>query len=139
LSDIQEIYKAVSNLEIGSVKSRNIDKVKLVVRDGSLPLRLLLPSTTGDMDFIALGDMQGVAWTIRDLCLFAPLTKGRGIEQYSSAMVDYLSLYFEQIKANRNIYGTSTIIGVEGSMNPVQWAEKSYWAIDITLTVKEII
>ena len=139
MSDIQEIYKAIAKMTVGSVKARNISEVKLSVKDGDLPLRLLLPSTSGDMDFIALGDMQGVAWTIRDLCLFAPLTKGKGIEQYSKAMVDYLSLYFAQVKSNRNIYNTSTIIGVEGSMQPVLWAEKSYWAVDITLTVKEII
>ena len=71
--------------------------------------------------------------------MFAPLTKGKGIQQFSKAMVDYLSLYLAQVKANRNPTTTSTIIGLEGVMQPVQWAEKVYWAVDITLTVEEIL
>ena len=139
MSDILDIYKSFSNMKVGSVKSRNIDKVKLAIRDQDLPMRLLLPSTSGDMDFIAMGDLQGIGWTIRDLCLFAPITKGKGIEQFSKAMVEYLSLYMAQIKENRNPTNTSNVVGVEGSMNPVQWADETYWAIDITLTIKEIL
>ena len=139
MSDILDIYKSIASMKVGSVKSRNVDKVKLTIRDGSLPLRLLLPSTSGEMDFIAMGNLQNMGWTIRDLCLFAPLTKGKGIESYSKAMVEYLSLYMAEIKENRNPTTTSHIVGVEGVMQPVQWAEKSYWAIDITLTIEEIL
>ncbi len=139
MSDILDIYEDIANLEVGSIKCRNIDKVKLAVRDGDLPLRILLPSTSGDMDFVAIGNLQSMAWTIRDLCLFAPVTKGKGIEQFSKAMVEYLSLYLEQIKANRNPTNTSHIVGVEGQMVPIQWAEKTYWAVDITLTVSEVL
>ena len=139
MSEILNIYKSISKMKVGDIKARNIDKVKLTIRDSSLPLRLLLPATSGDMDFIAMGNLQNVGWTIRDLCLFAPLTKGKGVEAYSEAMVDYLSLYMEQIKDNRNPTNLSNIVGVEGSMAPVLWAEKTYWAIDITLTVEEIL
>jgi hypothetical protein len=139
MSDILDIYKSIANMKVGSIKSRNIDKVTLTVRDGSLPLRLLLPATSGEMDFIALGSLQKMGWTIRDLCLFAPVTKGSGIQQFSKAMVEYLSLYMAQIKENRNPTSLSNIIGVEGVMQPIQWAEKTYWAVDITLTVEEIL
>jgi hypothetical protein len=30
-------------------------------------------------------------------------------------------------------------VGVEVQMTPVLWGEKSYWAVDITLTVEEIL
>jgi len=139
VSEILDIYKSISKMKVGSIKCRNIDEVKLSIRDSSLPLRLLLPSTSGDMDFIAIGDLQGVVWTIRDLCLFALTTKGSGIEQFSKAMVEYLSLYLAEIKDNRNPTNLSEIVGVEGVMMPILWAEKTYWAVDITLTVKEII
>jgi len=139
VSDILDIYRSIANMEVGSIKSRNVDKVKLAIKDGELPLRLLLPSTSGEMDFIAIGSLQNMAWTIRDLCLFAPLTKGKGIESFSKAMVEYLSLYLAQVKANRNPTTTSNIVGVEGTMMPVLWAEKTYWAVDITLAVEEIL
>jgi len=139
MSGILDIYKSISNMKVGSVKSRNIDKVKLAIKTGELPLRLLLPSTSGDMDFIAIGDLQGIAWTVRDLCLFAPVTKGKGIEYFSKGMVEYLSLYMAQLKANRNPTNTSVVIGAEGVMQPIQWAEETYWAVDITLTIKEIL
>ena len=139
MSDILEIYKSISKMKVGSIKCRDIDKVKLTIRDGSLPLRMLLPSTKGDMDFVAIGNLQKMGWAIRDLCLFAPLTKGSGIQQFSKAMVDYLSLYIEQVKANRNPTKTSNIVGIEVQMVPVLWAENTYWAVDITLTVEEIL
>ena len=139
MSEILEIYTSIANMKVGSVKSRNIDKVKLIVKDNSLPMRLLLPATSGEMDFIAIGNLQNMGWTIRDLCLFAPLTKGKGIEYFSQAMVEYIGLYLAQVKANRNPTKHSNIVGLEGQMAPVQWAETTYWAIDIVLTVEEII
>jgi hypothetical protein len=139
MSDILEIYKSIANMMVGSIKSRNIDEVKLTIRDSDLPLRMLLPATEGEMAFVALGSLQRMGWALRDLCLFAPLTKGSGVQQYSKAMVDYLGLYMEQIKENRNPTTTSNILGVEVQMVPVLWGEKTYWAVDITLTVEEIL
>lgn len=139
MSEILAIYKSIAKMKVGDIKCRDVDKVKLTIRDSSLPLRLLLPSTRGEGDFIAIGTLQNTGWAIRDLCLFAPLTKGSGIQQFSKAMVDYLSLYIAEIKANRNPTTTSTIKGWEVQMQPVLWAEKSYWAVDITLTVEEIL
>ena len=139
MSEILDIYKSISKMKVGSIKCRNIDKVSLKFRDSSLPLRMLLPATSGEMDFVAIGSLQNMAWTIRDLCMFAPLTKGKGIESHAQAMVEYLSLYLAEVKANRNPTALSNIVGVEGVMEPVLWGEKTYWAIDITLTVEEII
>ena len=139
MSEIHDIYRSIANMEVGSIEARNIDKVKLEVEDDSLPLRLLLPATTGAGDFIAIGTLQQTGWAIRDLCLFATLSKGKGIEQFSSAMLDYIALYLEQLKANRNPTSQSSVDGWEIQMNPVLWAEKSYWAVDITVTVKEIL
>lgn len=139
MSDILDIYKSIASMKVGSIKSRNVDKVKLTVRDGDLPLRMLLPATTGEGDFVAIGNLQNMGWAIRDLCLFAPVTKGAGVHQYSKAMVDYLDLYLAEIKSNRNPTSQSTIVGFEVQMIPVLWAEKTYWAVDITLTVEEII
>lgn len=139
MSRIKEIYTSISKMKVGKIKARNIDKITLAVRDKSLPLRLLLPSTQGEGDFVAIGTLQQTGWAIRDLCLWAPLTKGSGIQEYSEAMVDYMSLYLAQIKANRSPASQCTIEGWEVQMNPVLWAEKSYWAVDITVTVKEIL
>ena len=139
MSQIQDIYQSISKMKVGSIKARNVDKVKLAVPKGSLPMRFLLPSTSGEMEFIAIGTLQKMNWAIRDLCLFAPLTKGSGIERYSKAMVDYLSLYIAQVKANRHPTTLSNIIGVEVQMGPIPWAETDYWAVDITLTVEEIL
>ena len=60
-------------------------------------------------------------------------------QQFSEAMVDYLSLYLEQIKDNRNPTNLSEIVGVEVQMGPIPWGAEDYWAVDITLTVKEIL
>jgi hypothetical protein len=139
MSDILDIYTSIANMEVGSIKSRNIDKINLTVRDGSLPLRLLMPATEGDMDFVALGTLQKITWVIQDLCLWAPVTQGKGIEQFSKAMVEYLSLYMEQVKANRNPAGQSCILGVAAQMMPILWNEKKYWGVNITLTVEEIL
>ena len=121
MSNILDIYESISKMKVGSVKSRNVDKIKLAVPKGSLPMRMLLPSTSGEMEFIAIGNLQRMSWAIRDLCLFAPLTKGSGVHQYSKAMVDYISLYLAQIKTNRNPGTNSNIVGVEVQMGPIPW------------------
>lgn len=139
MSDIQAIYKSIADMKVGKVKSRNIDKAKLTVRDGDLPLRILIPSTEVDGGFIALGNLQSMVWTIEDLCLIARRTQGKGIEHYSKSMVDYLSLYIAALKENHNPTNTSNVVGLEGSMYPVGWGDKEYWAVDITLTIEEIL
>ena len=139
MSEILDIYKSIAKMKVGDVKSRNIDKVKLAITKGQLPMRMLLPSTSGEMEFIAIGSLQKMNWAIRDLCLFAPLTKGSGVQQFSKAMVDYLELYMAQIKENRHPGTKANIIGVEVQMGPIPWGAEDYWAVDITLTIEEIL
>ena len=139
MSEILDIYKSIAKMKVGDVKSRNIDKVKLAITKGQLPMRMLLPSTSGEMEFIAIGSLQKMNWAIRDLCLFAPLTKGSGVQQFSKAMVDYLELYMAQIKENRHPSTKANIIGVEVQMGPIPWGAEDYWAVDITLTIEEIL
>ena len=58
MSEIKAIYTSIANMKVGSIKSRNVTKVKLVIKDSDLPMRMLLPSTSGEMEFIALGNLQ---------------------------------------------------------------------------------
>ena len=139
MSKVLDIYKNIANMEVGSIKSRDIDKVNLTIRDGSLPLRMLLPATQGEMEFVMIGNLQKITWIVQDLCLFAPVTKGSGIKQFAKAMVDYLDLYLQGIKAMRSPVAGCHISGVAVQMQPVQWGEKTYWGVDITLTVEEIL
>jgi len=139
MSNIQDIYTSISNMEVGSVKSRNINKVNLLVRDSDLPCRLLLPSTSAQGDFIMIGNLQNVGWAVRDLCLWAPMSAGSGVEQFSESMLDYISLYLAEVKDNRNPATNANIVGMEVQMGPVPWGDKDYWAVDITLTIEEIL
>jgi hypothetical protein len=139
MSEILNVYQSIASMKVGKVKARNIDQINLTFRDSSLPLRMLLPSTAGDGSFVMIGTLQKMGWAIRDLCLFAPLTQGSGVQQFAKAMVDYLDLYVQAVKANRNPAANCTIVGWEVQMGPVPWAEKDYWAVDITLTVEEIL
>lgn len=140
MSDILDIYDSIAAFSPTGVKTtRNIDEVKLAVNKGLLPLRILLPSTTGEGKFIDIGKLQGMTWSIRDICLWAPLSDGFGIEQYAEDMVTYISSYIAQVKANRAVATTSVITGFTMRMGPVPWGNDDYWAVDITLTVEEVL
>ena len=140
MSNILAAYTSIANMEVGSVKSRNIDRINLTVKDSDLPMRLLMPSTEGDQNFVGIGSLQKVTWAIQDLCLFASVTKGAGIQQYSEAMVEYIVLYLAQVKANKNPATNCCITGMSIEMTPVRWGEtKTYWAVDINLVVEETL
>ena len=140
MSNIASVYTAVASYApTGATTTRNITAVKLDVADADLPCRLLLPSTSAEGDFIMMGNLQNVGWAIRDLCLWAPITAGSGVEQFSKSMLDYISLYLAQVKDNRNPATNANIVGMEVQMGPVPWADKNYWAVDITLTIEEIL
>ena len=136
---LEAIYREISKLKISGVKARNIDKIKLAVRPKDLPCRMLLPSTKGDLEFIAIGTLNKITWVIRDLCLWAPIAAGSGIEQFAASMVTYIKLYIVKLKTLRNPTDQSVITGVAFQMGPVPWADSDYWAVDITLTVDEIL
>jgi len=138
-SVISNIYREISKMKIGTIPARNIDKIKLEIKDSDLPMRMLLPSAEGDLGFVGIGSLNNIQWTIRDLCLWAPVSAGKGIEQYAGSMVDYLKLYIAAVKASRNPTGQSTISNVAFTMGPVPWGEQDYWAVNIILTVEEIL
>jgi hypothetical protein len=139
MSNILSIYTQLANMQVGSVKARNIDKVKLSINATDLPMRFLLPSTKGEMEFVAIGSTQKMTWAIRDLCLWAPLSAGKGVEQFSKSMVEYIDLYIQGIKSLRHPVNCSNVLGVEIQMGPVPWADTDYWAVDITVTIEEML
>ena len=139
-SNISSVYTAIAAYApTGATTTRNITAAQLEVADADLPCRILLPSTKGEMDFVMIGNLQKISWSIRDLCLWAPVGAGTGIAQYSSAMVTYISSYLTKVKAGRNPAAGCTIVGVEVQMGPIPWADQNYWAVDITLTVEEVL
>lgn len=126
-------------MRVGSVVARNIDEVSLTVQEADMPVRLLLPATSGELFFVeGVGSLTNTTWDIRDLCLFAPVDKGAGVQDYSQALVQYLELYAEAVKENRCLGGLCTIESWTSSILPVPWADSTYWAVDVTLTVEEI-
>jgi len=138
ISAIEEIYLALANLELGGVKSRNLPEVKLQVRLADLPLRILVPSTTGELSFIAIGTLNKITWDITDLCLWAPLSGG-GIEQYAAPMMDYVKSYLSEIKNMRNPTSQSNIVGLGVELGPTPWADSDYWAIRMNLAIEEVL
>jgi hypothetical protein len=137
---IDAIYDAIAdNISVAGTSVRNLDEINLSIRSADLPCRMLLPSTEGDFNFVAIGTLNNVTWTIRDLVLWAPLSHGIGIKEHSSAMMTFIKSYISELKDLRNPTSQSTIAGVAFQMGPVPWAEKDYWAIDITLTINEIM
>ena len=138
-SAIESIYLKLSKTKIGNARARNIDKVKLKVTRRDLPMRMLLPSTTGDLTFVSFGTLNSVDWVIRDLCLWAPLVSGTGVEKHVGSMVTYIKDYIAKLKTMRNPSAQSEIVGVAFAMGPVPWADEDYWAIDTTLTIREIL
>lgn len=138
-SAIESIYLKLSKTKIGNARARNIDKVKLKVTRRDLPVRMLLPSTTGDLSYISFGTLNRIEWVIRDLCLWAPIVSGTGVEKHVGSMVTYIKDYIAVLKTIRNPTDQSNITGVAFAMGPVPWADADYWAIDVTLTVEEIL
>jgi len=139
MSVVDEIYQEISKLKIDGVKARNIDKIRLAVRKADLPCRMLLPSTRGEVEYVGIGSLNSITWVIRDLCLWAPLSAGSGVEQFSEGMLEYMQLYVMALKELRNPTGQSVVTNYAFEMGPVPWADKDYWAVDVTLTVQETI
>ncbi len=138
-SKIKDIYLALSKMRVGSVKCRNITEIKLAIRDKDLPCRFLLPSTEGDLNFVALGKSpMNIQWVIRDLVLWAPMTKGKGIEKFSAAMLDFEMLYIKRLQENFNPTTQSVVTNATWRQSPIPWGVKNYWGIDYTLTIQEI-
>lgn len=142
MSNIAAVYTTIAGWSLtGVTTTRNITAAQLAVANADLPCRVLVPSTRleGEDVFVMIGNLQNVGWSIRDICLWAPMGSGTGVEQYTAAMTSYITDYLSKVKANRSPATNCTILGIEVQMGPVAWADKNYWAVDITLTVEEII
>jgi len=137
MTGVRDIYAALSEMAVGDVVCRNLDEIKLEVAPADCPIRLLLPSTEGEMNFVGIGPTSRVAWRIRDLCLWQPMRAGTGIEQCGDDMLAYLELYQAGVRALRNPTTGSSITNVVYTMSPVAWANSDFWAIDIILEVEE--
>lgn len=139
-SNILSVYDTLAGWSITNIKvTRDIDEVKLDIKQGDLPMRILLPSTEGELGFIDIGKLTNIQWQIRDLCLWAPLSAGAGIEQYASDIVTYVKDYIDNVKNNRSPANNTNIVGMSVRISPVPWGENDYWSIDILLQVEEIL
>ena len=136
MTKLREIYEAISEMKVGDVKARNLDKLKLQVR--KTPVRMLLPDFTGDQEFVAIGTLTNTTWSIRDLCLWQPRKAGTGIEQCANDMLAYIELYGAAIRTMRSPVPGSTIVGVSYQMGSVPFAGNEYWAVNIVLEIEEL-
>lgn len=134
---LRDIYSAVSEMAVGDVVARNLDELKLQVRGGDCPVRLLLPATEGELEFFGIGQLTRVSWRIRDLCLWQPIVAGTGVEQCAGDMLAYIELYSSAVRSLRNPTAGSAITGVSYKISPIAWATADFWSVDITLTVEE--
>lgn len=136
---IRDIYYRISEMPVGTVRARNLDEIKLAVRESDCPVRLLLPSTEGGQGFVAIGTLSKTTWRIRDLCLWQPLVAGSGIEQCANDMLAYIELYAAGIRAMRSPTPESNIVSVTFQLGPVPWATSDFWAVDVTVEVEEYL
>jgi len=136
---LRSLYYAISEMAVGDVVCRNLDEIKLTIRAEDCPMRLLLPSTEGEMGFIAIGTLTKTPWRIRDLCLWQPIMAGSGIEQCANEMVAYIELYAAAIRKMREPVPGTNLISATFKLGPVLWATSDFWAIDVVLGVEEFL
>ena len=134
---IRDLYTTISEMVVGSVTARDLDGIKLIVRAEDCPVRLLLPSTTGEGNFVAIGTLTKTVWGIRDLCLWQPVNAGTGIEQCAGDMVAYIELYAAALRLLRNPGPAANVSAMSFRLGPVMWGTVNYWAIDVTLEIEE--
>src|SRR3970040_2682058 len=134
---IASIYLAIANLAIGGVKSRNLPEAQLAIEQADLPIRILLPSTKGDGSFVLVGSVEKVSWSIRDLCLWAPIDKD--LVDVAEPMLRYITAYLTALKALRGPTSQSHVAGFDFQIAPIEWNGASYWAVDATLSVEEVL
>jgi hypothetical protein len=139
MSQIEAIYRIIAGFDLGGIQSRNLPEIKLLVQQGDCPVRLLMPSTRGEQSFVLVGSTQKIQWRIRDLCLWAPVSEGQGIENFAQPMQDYIVAYLAAIKAlyGGQVTSQAHIVGATFSMGPVIWDETQLWAVDTQLAVEE--
>lgn len=136
MSVINDIYLGIANMSLGGVSSRNLPDLTLAIEQADLPLRLLLPPTT-DGSFIAIGTLQRMTWSIRDLCLWAPLAGDA--DRHFQPMVDYVRAYIEALRALRSPADQTWISDFAIGVGQRPWNDAAYWAVDVMLTIEEAL
>jgi len=137
VSVINDIFLGIANMNVGGVVCRNLPEVTLTVELADLPLRILSPSVSSDVSFVAIGEMNRITWSIRDLCLWAILT---GEEtQHFQPMLDYIRGYIDALKAIKSPADQSWFSSYAIGMGQRIWGETPYWAVDVQLTVEEAL
>ena len=137
MSVINDIFLGIANMNVGGVKSRNLPQVTLTIDQNDLPLRLLSPSVSSDVSFVAIGEMNRITWTIRDLCLWATLTGEE--QQHYQPMLDYIRGYIDALKLIKSPANQSWFSSYAIGMGQRIWGETPYWAVDVQLTVEEAL
>ena len=137
MSVINDIFLGIANMNVGGVKSRNLPQVTLTIDQNDLPLRLLSPSVSSDVSFVAIGEMNRITWTIRDLCLWATLTGEE--QQHYQPMLDYIRGYIDALKLIKSPANQSWFSSYAIGMGQRMWGDNPYWAVDVLLTVEEAL
>ena len=138
MSAIDDIYLAFSNLSLGGVRCRNLSALTAQVEQADLPLRLMVPTTSGEGNFVMIGTLQKVEWALHDLCLWAPaetVNDGR----YFQPMMDYIKAYLTAIKAILTPTDQSHITGWNFQIGVRPWGDAQYLAVDATFSVEEYL
>jgi hypothetical protein len=135
-SALEAIYASLTKMSLAGIKCRGLAEVKLEVNERDLPIRMLLPNTTGETGFVGVGTLQEMVWQVTDVCLWDLLSAG-GLEKMADPMVRYMVGYLKALKALRNPTTQSEIQGVGFELGPQLWADGQYWAIRMNLAIKE--
>ena len=137
-SNISSVYTVLTAYDpTGVTTNRDITAAQLEVADADLPCRILIPATEGDAGFVGIGNLLSIDWRIQDVCLWAPVGAGTGVEQYSAALVTYIKSYLDKVKADRSPAAGCAITGLSFKISPIAWGKKNYWGVETIVTVSE--
>ena len=137
-SNISTVYTVLTAYDpTGVTTNRDITACKLEVADADLPCRILTPATEGEASFVGIGNLLSINWKIQDICLWAPVGAGTGVQQYSAAFVTYIKSYIDKVKADRSPAAGCAITGLSFMISPIAWAKKNYWGVETIVTVEE--
>ena len=135
---LTDVITALGEMQVGVVKCRYLDTADLQVDPADCPLRIIVPIVESDGEFVAIGSMEGTTWSIHDVLLWRPITKGSA-RQDIEGMCAYVDDYLETLKAKRSPTSSSWIVGWKIFIGPIAWAEQvaDFRGVDITLAIQE--
>jgi hypothetical protein len=71
MSGLRDIYHAITEMQVGDTKARDVDKVNGLVRLVDLPVRMIVPSqSNASGGFLGMGTVGKMTWRIDDTCLW---------------------------------------------------------------------